>query len=199
MEDYAGLSPPTPPSSLLLVSALSLLPVPSIIPTTQSAPPAIPCAQDRSTEAPAATKSKPKVKPQQKMPEAGPSTKPAQAKEPAVKPNTTVASGASKGEKKVGDSIEARPKKTRVVSAKYIDNSDEGMVKLQLKSQPPAKSKSQPQAVTDLIQRPRSQTPIDDLLADAKPNPQIRGVATTYIKYIGQMPARRFNCSQGNF
>ena len=80
-----------------------------------------------------------------------------------------------KGRKREGDSIEARLKKTRIVSAEYIDDSDEEMVKVKsesrtpagamsglqvfveippkpkLKSQPWAKSKAQPQEVTDLM------------------------------------------------
>ena len=131
----------------------------------------------------------PQTKSQQKTPEAGPSNKPARAKE-----------SESKGRKREGDSIEARPKKTRIISAEYIDDSDEETVvksesrtpagamsglkvfveippKPKSKSQAPAKSpapakslapaksKAKPQQVTDLMRRPRFQTPLD---ADAK-------------------------------
>ena len=118
----------------------------------------------------------PQTKSQQKTPEAGPSNKPARAKE-----------SESKGRKREGDSIEARLKKMRIVSAEYIDDSDEDMVKSEsqtlagamsglkvfmeilpkpkLKSQALAKLKAKPQQVTDLMRRPRSQTPLD---ADAK-------------------------------
>ena len=121
MEDYTSPSPPVPPSSSLLVPTLSSLPVPTI-PTSQSAPPALPRAQDRSSEAPASG-----TKSQQKTPEAGPSIKPAQAKESELK-----------GRKREGDSIETRPKKTRIVSAKYINDSNEDTVKVKSESPTPA-------------------------------------------------------------
>ena len=60
----------------------------------------------------------PQTKSQQKTPKAGPSIKLAQVKESELK-----------GRKREGDSIEARPKKTRIVSAEYIDDSNTVKVK----------------------------------------------------------------------
>ena len=129
------------------------------IPTSQSAPPALPHAQDQPSEAPAAgTKAMPKAKSQQKTPEAGPSTKLAQVKESGNPPNTTVPSIPSKGRKREGDLIEARLKKTRIVSVEYINDSDEEMVKVKSESQTLAGAKSGLQVFVEIPPKPKSKS-----------------------------------------
>ena len=63
--------------------------------------------------------SKPKAKPHKKKPEAGPSQ---QSRQPTLAPKAP-----SKGKRGKGESIEAGPKKTRIISKEYIESSDEEM------------------------------------------------------------------------
>ena len=89
----------------------------------------------------------PQTKSQQKKPEAGPSNKPARAKE-----------SESKGRKRAGDSIEARPKKTRIISAEYIDDSDEEMVKVKSESRTPAGAMSGLKVFVEIPPKPKSKS-----------------------------------------
>ena len=84
----------------------------------------------------------PQTKSQQKTPEAGPSNKLARAKE-----------SESKGRKGEGDEIEARLKKTRIVSAEYIDDGDEDMVKSE--SQTPAGAMSGLKVFVEIPPKPK--------------------------------------------
>ncbi|EDR05191.1 uncharacterized protein LACBIDRAFT_330008 [Laccaria bicolor S238N-H82] len=168
MEGYAGPSPPLPPSSTDSLLPVTVPTPPLPVPTASSLLPAPtkPTRQAKSTNpVPAAeTKSKSKTKSGRRKPEAGSSTQP----QSEVTPNDTAAPVQSK--KRKGDSIEARPKKTRVVSAEFINSSsDEETLKPKSESLRPVggeakavKPKSQPHfsrmtpsAGFSLIRRPK--------------------------------------------
>ncbi|EDQ98411.1 uncharacterized protein LACBIDRAFT_302384, partial [Laccaria bicolor S238N-H82] len=168
MEGYAGPSPPLPPSSTDSLLPVTVPTPPLPVPTASSSllAPTKPTRRAKSTDpVPAAeTKSKSKTKSGRRKPEAGSSAQP----QSEVTPNDTAAPVQSK--KRKGDSIEARPKKTRVVSAEFINSSsDEETLKPKLESLRPVggeakavKPKSQPHfsrmtpsAGFSLIRRPK--------------------------------------------
>ncbi|EDQ98563.1 uncharacterized protein LACBIDRAFT_299179 [Laccaria bicolor S238N-H82] len=168
MEGYAGPSPPLPPSSTDSLLPVTVPTPPLPVPTASSSLPAPtkPTRRAKSTDpVPAAEmKSKSKTKSGRRKPEAGSSAQP----QSEVTPNDTAAPVQSK--KRKGDSIEARPKKTRVVSAEFINSSsDEETLKPKSESLRPVggeakavKPKSQPHfsrmtpsAGLSLIRRPK--------------------------------------------
>lgn len=120
--------------------------------------------------------SKPKPKPRKKKPiKAGPSNQLAVPSED--KP--TIAPQVPKGKKRKGDSIEARPKKSRIVSVEFIDDTDddETQPKLMSKSppqvEPPPKPKSQPMVVVEIPAKPQAQSrPRVDTETETEPKPK---------------------------
>ncbi|EDR01026.1 uncharacterized protein LACBIDRAFT_333571 [Laccaria bicolor S238N-H82] len=167
MEGYDGPSPPIPPiTSTISTSANSPLPAQSSLPPisadTQASPVPIPNSSlpalppilaDTSVPIPNAPQC-------QSTPEAGPAPekKPAKPKpqQSQAKPNA----GTSSGRKRRGDSLDVRPRKTRIVSAQHIEeSSDEEIPTLKPNSRNSgntAKPRSKQQPVVEITVKPRS-------------------------------------------
>ncbi|EDR11387.1 uncharacterized protein LACBIDRAFT_323931 [Laccaria bicolor S238N-H82] len=167
MEGYDGPSPPIPPiTSTISTSANSSLPAQSSLPPisadtqassvpipNSSLPALPPISADTSVPIPNAPQ-------RQSTPEAGPAPekKPAEPKpqQSRAKPEA----GTSSGRKRRGDSLDVRPRKTRIVSAQHIEeSSDEETPMLKPNSRNSgntAKPRLKQQPVVEITVKPRS-------------------------------------------
>jgi hypothetical protein len=120
--------------------------------------------------------SKPKTKPRKKKTKAGPSNQ-SGSNQPTLAPQAP-----SKGKKRAGESMEAGPKKTRIVSAEFISTSDGSDEETEPKAkvdEKAAKPKKKSQVFVDIATKPPShlRTPADEQMEPkpkSKPRPRAR-------------------------